>query len=141
MPVCLNCKKEIIKKSIKVASRCKYCSKQCAREYESVFYRRRNPKSGIPTGTMGAMQELLVSYDLMRLKKHVFRALSPNCYCDLAFIDNGKIFSVEVRTGNINRKGVIKWPGMNVTKTDIWAIVACQKIYYFDKDKKLIEIT
>lgn len=39
--------------------------------------------ASLPTGTIGAIGELLASADLMRRGYHVFRALSPACPCDL----------------------------------------------------------
>jgi Holliday junction resolvase-like predicted endonuclease len=53
------------------------------------------------TGTTGAVAELKATIYLMELGYQVFRAISPNCPCDLIALDpSGKCFRVEVKTRN-----------------------------------------
>jgi hypothetical protein len=63
------------------------------------------------SGTIGAINELYVSSDLMARGLSVFRALSPSCKCDLiVMLANGDIKKVEVKTGHItgSKSGDIK---------------------------------
>jgi len=63
------------------------------------------------TGTIGAINELYVSSDLMARGLSVFRALSPSCKCDLiVMLHNGDLKRVEVKTGHItgSKTGDIK---------------------------------
>jgi hypothetical protein len=53
----------------------------------------------LPTGTVGAMAELLAATDLLMKGFEVFRAVSPSASCDLAILKEGKLLKVEVRTG------------------------------------------
>ena len=65
----------------------------------------RYKRAGISTSTVGAIQELLVSVDLMEKGYHVFRALSPSCPCDLFALKDGKAFDIEVRTAYRKQDG------------------------------------
>lgn len=56
----------------------------------------------LPTGTVGAINELRVSIDLMRKGYEVFRALSPHAPFDLFAIKDGKQFDIEVRAAYRN---------------------------------------
>jgi len=63
------------------------------------------------SGTIGAINELYVSSDLMARGLSVFRALSPSCKCDLiVMLDNGELKRLEVKTGHItgSKTGDIK---------------------------------
>lgn len=51
----------------------------------------------VPSGTAGAMCELLVACDLLKRGYHVFRAVSPSCPCDLLVMREGLSARVEVR--------------------------------------------
>ena len=87
----------------------KYCSKEC----QSRFYRDENglvpTYPGISTSTVGTISELIVAVDLLKRGYDVFRALSPTCSCDLAFITNGRLVRVEVRTSRkLNGRFIVK---------------------------------
>jgi hypothetical protein len=72
------------------------CSKACRK----ASYWHNEPKSpDLPTGTIGAMSELLVAADLMKGGWSVFRALSPACFCDLVAYKDDQCRFLEVRTG------------------------------------------
>ena len=54
---------------------------------------------GLPPPTLGALSELQVAVDLMAKGYHVFRALSPDCPCDLvAFRPGEPPVRIEVMT-------------------------------------------
>lgn len=56
----------------------------------------------ISTSSVGAMSELFVCGELLKKGYHVFRSLSPSCFCDLVAIKNGETMCIEVRTGYIH---------------------------------------
>ncbi len=83
-------------------------SKLCQRcREERAYVRSEMRMNGIPTGTVGAISELIVSADLMKKGFHVFRALSPACPFDLYAMRNHKTFDIEVRTTTRNLNGEI----------------------------------
>ena len=98
MQTCERCGKPITE--AKQRRNAKYCSAGCAQEH----YQERAGfgRSGLSTGTAGAVGELVVSVDLMRRGFEVFRAVSPACSCDLLASKNGKLWRVEVRTAYRN---------------------------------------
>jgi hypothetical protein len=109
----------------------RFCSKQCG----SNCHNRR--ESGIaqydhavfiPSGTIGAIAELVVAADLMRRGHHVFRALSPSAPSDLVVLQDGKFLTVEVRTGKRNWRGKPFWGEAHI-KSALLAVV----IYHKDK--------
>jgi hypothetical protein len=78
----------------------------------------------IPTGTVGAMHELLVAADLMKRGSHVFRALSPSCPGDLMILQGSKIKIVEVTTGYRLLNGTLAYPTRKQTERfDVLAVV------------------
>ncbi len=76
----------------------KYCSKQCCK------YAHCPPDSerGISKGTIGAIHELQVSVDLLRLGWEVFRAVSPNASCDLIACKGDRAVKVQVTKARIS---------------------------------------
>jgi hypothetical protein len=79
----------------------RFCSRGC----NSQSYKEKimplwglGSRLGIATGTTGAIGELLIAADLMRLRYEVFRALSQSTSCDLLAFRNGKMYRIEVRT-------------------------------------------
>jgi hypothetical protein len=101
----------------------KYCSRPCsnavrdARQYGG----KRHPK--LPSGTLGAMNEMVVCADLIRQGYHVFRAVSPSCPCDLLILSGSKISRVEVTSGCRNYKGKIMFCPHNLDYYDVLAVV------------------
>ena len=106
--------------------RAKYCSDTCREIDARGNYHVANATLGISPGTVGAMGELLVSVDLMRRGYDVFRALSPNCACDLAVVAAEGLIRIEVRTGYRSRTGSLHYshnkPGQEC-RYDIMAVV------------------
>jgi len=99
----------------------KYCSAEC----RSKNYRKFQKSKGLPTGTTGAMHELVASIELMRAGFHVFRALSPHCLCDLIALKDKMILRIEVKTGLRNKNGKINasTSGIDHARYDLLAIV------------------
>jgi hypothetical protein len=62
--------------------------------------------SQLPTGTLGALSELLASTDLLAQGFEVFRALSPACSCDLIACRGGLTLRIEVRTGQCHKSRI-----------------------------------
>ena len=63
--------------------------------------------SGLCPGTLGALNELRACADLMARGGHVFRALSPNCPCDLTVMFGERVYRVEVKTRYIGMEGSV----------------------------------
>ena len=119
---CVVCDKKGISKN--AGSKQKYCSKEC----EAKFLGRRTTWYGLPSGTVGALQELRASVDLMIKGWEVFRALSPSSSCDLLGFKNDKMIKIEVRTGYKNEEGKIFCKRQN--KADCLAIALPNEIVY-----------
>jgi len=90
-------------------------------------YRKLNP---IPSGTVGAINELLVCSDLLSKGYHVFRSVSQSCPCDLIILNNGNALRVEVKTGRMNKDGSACSPKTDRSKHDVLATVVDGKIFY-----------
>ena len=106
----------------------KFCSNRCSQLFQHAKYKILNEYTGLPTGTVGAMNELKVSIDLLRKGYEVFRALSPACSCDLAILKKNKLLRIEVKTGFFTPNKKINFP-KNI-KADSVALVIKDKIYY-----------
>lgn len=85
----------------------KYCSRRCAGEQHRLRYEPRHVPYEVPSGTIGAIAELMVAADLMKRGYEVFRALSPSCSCDLAILKNGRLLRIEVRTAHRIPRGLV----------------------------------
>lgn len=73
-------------------------------------------------GDTGAVAEMLVCVDLLRRGYAIFRAVSPQCPCDLIAMAGGRCWRVEVRTGRLNPPtGRV---GVSVRETDHFDILA-----------------
>ena len=82
MKLCINCNKEIISKT-KHHERKKFCSDYCSGRY----YRKTNYNHTvytIPKNTVGVVQELIVSVDLLKKGFEVFRAGARSCFSSVA---------------------------------------------------------
>jgi len=79
----------------------KTCSPECSKKRATLLYRARNPQpTGMSTATIGAISELRVAVDLLQKGYAVFRALSSSCPCDLAILQDKKLFRLEVKTAS-----------------------------------------
>lgn len=110
----------------------KYCTVACADKKNAIP--TQAAKFGIPSGTVGALNELRVATDLMQKGYHVFRALSPACPCDLVvFGPAGQCLKVEVKTGHARRDGepyIPKDGSMRRHDYDYVALVLIDRIVY-----------
>ena len=90
---------------------------------------------GIPTGTVGAMAELIVSIDLMKKGFSVFRAMSPACNFDLVALKDEILYSFEVRTGYRNKvNNTVNYPKKKEDKAQYYSVVLHQEndaVHYF----------
>jgi len=104
-----------------------YCNKLCVRR----DYISKQPRKyyDLPTGTVGALSELMVSSDLLVKGYEVFRAVSPACSCDLAVLKNNKLRTIQVRTGYLDQKGKLH-TGKTGTHDVLAIVVHGDKIYY-----------
>ena len=127
MSLCVFCGGSI--PEIKLRRGARYCSKKCRGSAHALNAGRIG--SGLAAGTVGAIGELIVAADLLRRGFEVFRALSPNCSCDLAILRDGRLLKVEVTTSYRNpRTGVIHRRKKTSERFDILAMVVGAEIIY-----------
>jgi hypothetical protein len=88
----------------------KCCLNKCTTAKNAVPKNYGN--ADLPTGTVGAISELVVCAKLMGHGWHVFRCQSPNAPFDLVAVKGDRIRKIEVRTGNISDNGVRTWPSL-----------------------------
>lgn len=119
---CVRCGKPIPEERLRGNNRLrvKFCSRECSHHLA-----RPIRDVALPTGTVGALGELVVSVDLLRHGFEVFRSVSQSCSCDLIAMKNTELLRVEVRTGNRNSNGKILAPVNRdqLGRFDILAIV------------------
>jgi Holliday junction resolvase-like predicted endonuclease len=63
----------------------------------------------LPTGTIGAISELIVCTRLMIDGWAVFRSQSPSCASDIVALKGDEIRVIEVRSGRISKSGKRHW--------------------------------
>lgn len=134
---CIVCNKIFVHKY----SHTKFCTQNCRYNYYSDKYRRKVIGIKIPTGTVGAMSEMLISVDLFRKGFSVFRALSPACFCDVIACKDNKLYKIEVRTGYKAANNKLSFSrGIN-NFADIYGIWERNtgEIIYLDKEYNIIE--
>jgi hypothetical protein len=131
MERCQGCPREIPKE--RVRHHAKYCSRECRQQSELAKARALNPVRDLPlpSGTVGALHELLVAADLLRRGYEVFRAVSQAASCDLAVLKEGHLLRVEVTTGYRHLGGGFAFPPRKYPdRHDVLAIVVGQEIHY-----------
>ncbi len=106
-----------------------YCSQKCYLNFVSI---KREFKE-INRGTVGAIQELRVSVDLLAKGFEVYRALSPASSSDLLILKKGKAITVEVRTAYRNGNGVVNAPMKNMKSTILAKVLPQGEIIYEPK--------
>lgn len=117
----------------KLRYRAVFCSNECRRGFYRKLYRELNSHRNFPRlkkGQIGAAHELFVSYDLTMKGFEVFRALSPDCSCDLLILKNGKLLRIQVTTGTISATGKVHHPGKEAHLYDVLAVVVNRDIIY-----------
>ena len=115
------------------------CSDKCRREYHANLYRRNVIGDvKVPTGSVGAASELVVSSILLLKDFCVFRSLSPNCFCDLIATKEGKSYFLEVRTGYESKTGNVLYPKRIHKDATHFAVFErnTRKVFFFDKNGK-----
>lgn len=117
--VCKTCGKPFMGYGTKI-----YCSAGCRKSSNN----RQRFDAYVPTGSIGALGELLVAADLLRKGFEVFRSVSPSCSADIMIHRDGFSRRVEVRTGCIENSGKIL--ANRVHRADILAIVLPDKVLY-----------
>ncbi len=83
--------------------------------------------------SVGASSELKVCADLLDRGYDVFRAVSPQCPCDLIAHKDGRLCRVEVRTGSKLTPDTIKYAinkKYDQGRQDIFAVVLPSQIVY-----------
>lgn len=122
MKNCKNCKKCFTSRNKTQI----YCSRNC----NSFFNAYEKEFCNITTGTIGAIQELRVSIDLLSRGFEVYRALSPSSSSDLIAKKDNQEFSIEVRTGYVSRNGKIIVPTRNMRSKIFAVVVSKDRIVY-----------
>ena len=113
----------------------RYCSYECREDFTRAKFKELNPDTmkGETSATTGAISELRVAVDLLANGYNVFRALSPNCPCDLAILKNNKLLRLEVRTTFMSITGKpykTKGKKDDPNNIDIYAWVLPDRIIY-----------
>jgi len=106
-----------------------YCNDKCRVDCINSKYEKVGRNDGLNTGTIGAINELIVCVDLMSKGCEVFRAVSPASPCDLAVLKNKKLFRVEVTSGYIKDGKIISNKKLD-DRHDVLATVVNGKILY-----------
>jgi Holliday junction resolvase-like predicted endonuclease len=109
---------------------CDECDAAELRERKLAINGGEHPK-GLTPATLGALNELRVSIDLMARGVHIFRAQSPNCPCDLIAMVGPKLYRVEVKTVEKNLDGSLAvTPHRTPDSVDVMAYVLPGWIIY-----------
>jgi hypothetical protein len=84
------------------------------------------------TGTVGAIAELVVSVDLMKMGYEVYRALSPASSCDILALKENFSLKFEVRTGRyVNGTGNLYYPKKRTVGKNVAVVTfSDNKIHY-----------
>jgi hypothetical protein len=82
---------------------------------------RAHKGQGLNTGNIGAMGELLVTYDLMSKGWEVFRSVSPSSTCDLIALKDRRLLRVEVTKG-VRKPCGLRWVKHDPTRYDLLAV-------------------
>lgn len=117
----------------------KSCSDECRKRRMVKKFGRYSDKS-IPSGTVGAITELVISADLMKKGYSVFRALSPSCFCDVIAIKDNNLLKVEIKTGYVGLNKKVLFPKSKNTNIDIYGVYSRLDNQCFYFDNKFIEI-
>jgi hypothetical protein len=102
-----------------------FCSSTCRSASHKSNYRSLNILTGLSSGTVGAISELVVTTMLLQMGYDLFRAVSPACSCDLIAVTAGHSWRIEVRTGSYSPIGtpIYGWSGKDHVRSDVLAVV------------------
>jgi hypothetical protein len=115
------------------------CSSDCHRKRKAQTSGREAWQTDIPSGTVGAITELVIATDLMKRGYSVFRALSPACFCDLIAINDNEHLFVEARTGyRAPKSGNLSYPKKTRGSVNVFAVFVpiTSEIFYLDIEQK-----
>jgi len=79
-----------------------YCTIDC-RKKSYLIRTGKESSLGLPTGTVGAISELLVFSDLLKKGYEAYRPLTANCSGDILIEKDKTFIKIEVRTGYRHR--------------------------------------
>lgn len=82
----------------------------------------KRPRLRTGAANIGAMGELIVAADLLKLGFEVFRSVSPTTSCDLLVMRENKMYRVEVTVGHRHGDG-IRYDPHDKKNFDIIAVV------------------
>ncbi len=123
---CLGCSKVFLRASPSQI----HCSATCARNTKLAKAGSVSAFPGLPSATVGALNEIRVAADLMKRGYHAFRALSPACPCDLIALKDNVCIRIEVKTAYYNRSGGISTSPTRYNIFDVLARVLPDVITY-----------
>jgi Holliday junction resolvase-like predicted endonuclease len=83
----------------------------------------------LTAATVGDIGELRVAADLLARGYDVFKAVCRNCWTDLIVRIDGKLLSVEVKTGHRTPSGKLRYPKPQAG-SDVIAVVLPNEIIY-----------
>jgi hypothetical protein len=112
----------------KTSNRKVYCKPTCQEEHYYVKT-RAYADSGLTRTTVGDIGELRVGVDLLARGYDVFKSLCGNCWTDLIVAIDGKLLSVQVRTGRRTSSGTLMYP-KDKEHSDMTAVVLPNEIVY-----------
>lgn len=125
--VCITCGGPIPEEMIR--KHAVHCSWACRKRRLRERFAIANPTSGLPTSTVGALREMVVSADLLMRGFCVFRSVSPSCHCDLIAMMGEHLIRVEVRTAGRRLDG-ITWSCHGSNHADLLALCTDDGIRY-----------
>ncbi len=126
---CKFCKEDFSRKNNQI-----YCSLVCSRKQYKLTHYRKTFVSQNSCVSIGAFNELLVCWDLLRKGYSVFRSVSPAAPCDLIILTKSEIFRIEVKTSRkLQTTGKIYYNKQDLRKCDILAVVVNKIIKYIPK--------
>jgi hypothetical protein len=102
-----------------------YCSNRCRSDDYSGKRTLPNFKTKISPGSMGALSELVVCSDLLRMGYSVFRSVSQCAPFDVIAYKNDIMKRIEIRTGYKLKNGKLMFSGHNgipYNKFDLYAV-------------------
>lgn len=110
-----------------------FCCKACVKEWSG----KVSLYPEVPSGTVGALNELKVSVDLMAKGYEVYRALSPSSSCDVLALKDKVLYAFEVRTAYRNKAGKYTFPRQRIKAEHLVLVIPDEIVYIFNYHEKL----
>lgn len=126
-----------------------YCSQTCRGKQEITPYPHIKVvgfeiSDKIPSGSKGAISELLVAADLLAKEYHIFRSMSPHCFCDLIAIKGNLLKKIEVRRGFLTANNSISFARAKYDSEDtVYGIhiYESNSVIYLDRDNNYVDMS